>query len=118
MKFYYPHITFFVVFLVAMIPVLYYYQRKNPNPRCRPNFGEMTMVAIVMMVIGGAMSFGIGSLFKPENDGSGLSRKPDLNDMPSSGGDSEDSPRKSRSREKEKDTGDLSGGGFKRGGGN
>ena len=42
-KYFLPHIVFFGVYLAALIPVLYYYRRRTPNPRFRPTFGEMAM---------------------------------------------------------------------------
>jgi hypothetical protein len=114
MKFYYPHITFFIVFMVAAVPVLYYYQRKNPHPRFRPGFGEMAMVTVMAVMLCGGMAFGLGSLFRPENDGTALKKAPDRVDF-NSGGEDNDKSDSRRSKTKEKDTGDLSGGGFKRG---
>lgn len=113
MKFYYPHITFFIVFMVAAVPVLYYYQRKNPHPRFRPGFGEMTMVTVMAAMLCGGLAFGLGSVFRPENDGTALKKAPDRMDFNNEGGEKEDKDSR-RSKTKEKDTGDLSGGGFKR----
>lgn len=115
MKFYYPHITFFIVFMVAAVPVLYYYQRKNPHPRFRPGFGEMTMVTVMAVMLCGGMAFGLGSLFRPENDGTALKKAPERYDIDRSGGEDKDDKDSPRSSAKEKDTGDVSGGGFKRG---
>ena len=77
LKHYLPHITFFVAFFGAAIPVLYYIRRKNPDPRFRPNLGEMSLITLIAVCICGGMAFGLGSLFKPENDGTSLSKKPD-----------------------------------------
>lgn len=116
MNYYYPHITFFIVFMVAAVPVLYYYQRKNPHPRFRPGFGEMTMVTVMAAMLCGGLSFGLGSLFRPENDGTSLKKAPDRMDLNNGGDEDKDKDRnKGRSQTKEKDTGDLSGAGFKRG---
>lgn len=88
LKFYLPHLTFFIAFFLAAVPVLYYIQRKNPNPRFRPNFGEMSLITLLAVFICGGMAFGLGSLFKPENDGKSLTKKPSV-DLPSSGGGQE-----------------------------
>ena len=85
LKLYLPHLTFFIVFLTAAVPVLYYIQRKNPHPRFRPHLGEMSLMTLFAVFICGGMAFGLGSLFKPENDGKSLSKKPGA-DLPSSGG--------------------------------
>ncbi|MES2708737.1 MAG: hypothetical protein V4726_19230 [Verrucomicrobiota bacterium] len=113
MKYYYPHITFFIVFLVAAVPILYYYQRKNPHPRFRPSFGEMTMVSIFALVICGGLSFGLGSLFKPENDGTAMKKKADEGAGWSAGSQSSMEKEGSRDRRKSKEPTDLSGAGFK-----
>lgn len=85
LKHYLPHITFFIAFFIAALPILYYIQRKNPNPRFRPNLGEMTLMTVIAVFICGGMAFGLGSLFKPENDGRGSAKKPGF-EMPSAGG--------------------------------
>lgn len=110
-KFYIPHLIFFGVFFVAAVPMLYYYQRKNPNPRCRPTFGEMTMVTVFALALCGGMGMGLGALFNPQNDGSSLKKAPDTADFPSGG----DGDYKSKSRDKKKpktEKTDLSGGGL------
>lgn len=76
-KHYLPHLTFFLVFFAAAVPILYYLWRKNPNPRFRPSFGEMSVMTLIAFFICGGMAAGLGSLFKPENDGSSLKKKPD-----------------------------------------
>ena len=55
---------FFGVFLAALVPVLYYYQRKNPSPRFRPGFGEMTMITVVTVFVGGIACFLLGNFFR------------------------------------------------------
>ena len=103
-KFYLPHLTFFVVFFVAAIPVLYYIQRKNPYPRFRPGFGEMSLITLIAIFVCGALAFGLGSLFKPENDGSSLNKKPDF-EAPSAGGSSPEGGRSKRP-DRDRDSGD------------
>ena len=66
LKAYYPHLIFFGVFVAALTPVLYYYQRRNPDPRFRPSFGEMTLVSIVLLFIGGIACFLLGNVFRGE----------------------------------------------------
>ncbi len=85
LRHYLPHLTFFTVFFLAAVPVLYYIQRKNPNPRFRPHFGEMSLFTLIAACICGAMAIGLGSLFKPENDGRAMTKKPSF-ESPSSGG--------------------------------
>ena len=98
LKYYLPHLTFFIVFLVAAVPVLYYIQRKNPHPRFRPHIGEMSLITLFAVFICGGMAFGLGSLFKPENDGKGMSKKPSV-DIPSQGsGESSEGGKKSKAK--------------------
>lgn len=66
-NYYLPHFVLFGVFCAAMVPVLYYYQRRNTNPRCRPGLGEMTMVAVFALALGGAGAFAIGNIFRGED---------------------------------------------------
>lgn len=73
---YAPHIIFTLVFFAAFVPVLYYYQRKNPDPRFRPHFGEMSMVTLFVICLCGGLGYGIGSLINPENDGRAMNKKP------------------------------------------
>ena len=85
-KYYLPHLIFFTAFFAAAVPILYYIQRKNPHPRFRPNFGEMTLFTLIAAFICGGMAYGLGSLFKPENDGRGSDKKPGYKGPPASGG--------------------------------
>ena len=101
-KHYLPHIIFFVVFFGAAIPVLYYIQRKNPNPRFRPGFGEMSVITLIAVCVCGGMAFGLGSLFKPENDGTALNKKPDLGSPWGGGGGEEESGGKERKKSKDR----------------
>lgn len=84
---YFAHIVFFIAFFTAAIPVLFYIQRRNPHPHFRPGFGEMALLTLFAVAICGGMAIGLGTLFKPENDGRSLSRKPDI-DIPGAAGDS------------------------------
>lgn len=76
LKYYLPQIIFFAVFAAAAIPIIYYIWKKNPDPRFRPHAGEMSLIIIFAAFICGGMALGLGSLFKPENDGSSLNKKP------------------------------------------
>ncbi len=76
-KFYLPHLIFFSVFCLSIAPVLYYYQRRNPNVRCRPGLGEMTMVTIMALFIGAAASYGLGSIFRGDQNLRQYLAKPD-----------------------------------------
>jgi hypothetical protein len=67
-KFYLPHLIFFGVFCLAITPVLFYYQRRSPNPRFRPGLGEMTMVTIMALFAGGLASYGLGALFRGDQN--------------------------------------------------
>ena len=106
-KFYLPQLIFFTVFFVSAIPILYYIQRKNPDPRFRPNFGEMSLFTVMAALLCGAMALGLGSLFKPENDGRGATKKPGF-DIPSaaSGDQEEEGGRKSKNKSKSSGGGD------------
>lgn len=73
-----PQTVFFAIFMAACIPVLYYYQRKNPNPRFRPSLGEMTMVSLFAIAGCAVISFGLGTLFDEDQDFKKLTQKPDV----------------------------------------
>lgn len=78
MKYYTPHIILFCVFLAALIPVLYYYRRRNPNPRFRPNTGEMMLVSVFALAIGGPACYFLGNVFRKDGiDMKKLTEKPD-----------------------------------------
>lgn len=64
MKYYLPHIIFFSVYLAVLAPVLYYYRRRNPNPRFRPSIGEMTMIAVFALMLGGTACWFLGNVFR------------------------------------------------------
>lgn len=102
-KYYLPYITFFVIFFAAALPILYYIQRKHPDPRFRPNFGEMSLITIIAIFICGGMAVGLGGLFKPENDGSALKGKPTEGAGWSAIQVDPDSKSKSRKKEKSSD---------------
>ncbi len=80
-------IAFFIVSICAVVPVLYYYQRKNPDPRFRPRFGEMMLMSILAFgfCTGGAIFMGsiMGVNWDPEKMKQQLSK-------PSSGGSDDD----------------------------
>lgn len=65
-KYFLPHIVFFSVFLAVLIPFLYYYRRRNPNPRFRPSLGEMTMIAVIALVVGATACWFLGNVFRGE----------------------------------------------------
>ena len=68
LKYYLPHIVFFSVFVAVLIPMLYYYRRKNPNPRFRPGAGEMTMVAVVALCMGAGACYMLGNFFRGDQN--------------------------------------------------
>lgn len=76
MKYYTPHFILLGVFLAALIPTLYYYQRRNPNPRFRPGFGEMLLLFVFAMAIGGPACYMMGNLFKKGVDTSQFTKPP------------------------------------------
>lgn len=93
-------LVFFIIALVCAVPVLYWYYRRQPNPRFRPRIGEMVMVGIfaIMLSWGGSMLIG-GLMDDPEQlraDG-GMSTMPG---MPSAPGESEDEEEDSGKGEK------------------
>ena len=51
-------IAFLIISVCVVVPFLYYYWRRNPNPRFRPKFGEMVLVALLAFGFTGG-----GSLF-------------------------------------------------------
>ena len=70
LKSYYPHLIFFGVFILALAPVLYYYQRRNPNPRFRPGVGEMTLISVAALFLGGMACFFLGNVFRGDQKSS------------------------------------------------
>jgi len=65
-QYFIPHMILFGVFLAVLIPILYYYRRRNPNPRFRPTAGEMTLVAVILLMIGGTACWFLGNMFSNE----------------------------------------------------
>jgi len=76
-KHYLPHFILLGVFLAALIPVLYYYQRRNPNPRFRPGVGEMTLLFVLAMAVGGPGIYFVGNLFRKDVNTKQFTGKPD-----------------------------------------
>jgi hypothetical protein len=76
-KYYIPHIVFFSVYLAALVPVLYYYCRRNPNPRFRPGIGEMTMITVIALIFGGGACFFLGNVFRGEQNLKQFTESPD-----------------------------------------
>ena len=68
LKYYMPHLIFFGVFLAALVPVLYYYRRRNPNPHFRPRAGEITLIAVMALVVGGGACFMLGNVFRGDQN--------------------------------------------------
>jgi hypothetical protein len=100
---YIPHIILLGVFLAALIPTLYYYQRRNPNPRFRPGFGEMLLLFVFALAIGGPACYMVGDLFrkgvntkdfeKPPDEGAGWSNNTSI---PQEDEDEKDRKRKNK----------------------
>lgn len=107
LKHYLPHLTFFAVFFAAAIPVLYYIYRKNPYPRFRPNFGEMSLFTVIAICLCAGMAIGLGSLFRPENDGRRAYKRPTVETPSQSGGSSPGGGKKDKARDKDSDDGDA-----------
>jgi hypothetical protein len=68
-------IAFLVIGLCVIIPFLYYYRNKNPNPRFRPRFGEMVLVAILAFGLTGGGAIFMASLMGVETDPQDLFKK-------------------------------------------
>lgn len=109
LKQYLPQIIFFAVFAAAALPIIYYIWRKNPDPRFRPSAGEMSLIIVFATFICGGMAIGLGSLFKPENDGTSMKKKP-TEGAGWSAGDFSSDPGGSKKKSKSKDR-DSEGGG-------
>lgn len=103
---YRAQLIFFGVFFAAAIPILYYIYRKNPHPRFRPSFGEMSVMTLIAAFICGGMAFGLGSLFKAENDGTSMNKKPDTGQSAPAAGGSTPGERKSKPKERKSDSDD------------
>jgi amino acid transporter len=67
-QFYLPHIILFSVFLIVLTVVLYYYRRRHSNPRFRPGAGEIMVIAIIAIVVGGYACYGLGNVFRGDLD--------------------------------------------------
>lgn len=76
-----PQCIFFLVFMAACVPVLYYYRRRNPNPRFRPTAGEMTLMSVFCAFICAGLSFGLGSVFNEHQDFRRLADKPPQDEL-------------------------------------
>ena len=61
-------LTFFVISLFVIVPFLYYYRNKNPNPRFRPKFGEMVLVTLLSLGLAGGASMFIAGLMGLDPD--------------------------------------------------
>lgn len=68
MRFFLPHIVLFSVYLVVLTVVLYYYRRRNPDPRFRPRAGEVAVIAIAGVLLGGLACYGLGNVFRGDVD--------------------------------------------------
>jgi hypothetical protein len=93
-----PQSVFFLVFMAACIPMLYYYRRRNPNPRFRPTVGEMTLMTLFCAFLSGGLAVGLGGVFNEHQDFRKLADKPtgseDLTDSTSAGRKSGNKPKK------------------------
>lgn len=69
-------VIFFAVFLAASVPLLYYYRRKNPNPRFRPSNGEMTLVSVLAVGFSFVLAFALSSAFDSEHQLRNMQGKP------------------------------------------
>lgn len=70
-----PQSIFFLVFIIACLPVLFYYRRRNPNPRFRPTMGEMAMVSLFAAAFSAGMAMVIGGMFNEHVDLSKMKEK-------------------------------------------
>jgi hypothetical protein len=62
------HGLFLAFTLLAAVPVLNYYYKRNPIPRFRPSFGEMTLVSLIALIICLAISWPMANLMEsPES---------------------------------------------------
>jgi hypothetical protein len=77
-----PQCIFFLVFMGACVPVLYYYWKRNPNPRFRPTAGEMTLVTVFCAFLSGGLSVGLGGVFNENQDFRKLADKASVVDDP------------------------------------
>jgi amino acid transporter len=63
-QFYLPHLILFGVCLTVLTVFLYWYRRRNPNPRFRPSAGEIAVIAIIGILAGAFASYGLGNIFR------------------------------------------------------
>lgn len=75
-----PQFVFFMVFMAACIPMLFYYRKRHANPRFRPTAGEMTLVSIFAVMMSAGIAFGLGGLFNEKQDFSKFTGKPEMQD--------------------------------------
>ena len=67
-KHFLPHIILFSVYVVALVPMLYYYRRRQPHHRFRPSLGEMTMITVFALVVGGTACWFLGNVFRGDQN--------------------------------------------------
>jgi hypothetical protein len=63
-----PHLVLLGAYIAALVPVLYYYRRRNPNPRFRPTLGEMTMITVIALMVGGTACWFLGNIFRGDQN--------------------------------------------------
>lgn len=55
---------FFILGMLVAAPVLFYYYRRNPNPRFRPRLGEMLLLALLSVFLVGGFSYYVGGIMQ------------------------------------------------------
>ncbi|MEM7385606.1 MAG: hypothetical protein AAF514_11740 [Verrucomicrobiota bacterium] len=63
---------FFAIGAIVSSFIVFYYARKNPNPRFRPRFGEVCLVSLIFFGVTVTASYFLSTLF--ENAGSMASK--------------------------------------------
>lgn len=85
-------IILFVISLIVAAPVMFYYYRRNPNPRFRPALGEMVLIGVLTLGLCGTAAFYLGGVMNdPESVRADI---PGDMEISVDGGGSSDGPRR------------------------
>lgn len=53
----------FSVFVIAILPVLWFYARRHSNPRLRPRVGEVALLGLLLTMISAGAAYLVSGIF-------------------------------------------------------